>query len=870
MEKFLPKTILKEVLPLFLFFPHGSVKAVLKQFRKSNGFSTFILTLVVCFFVAAKLKPPVAPPTKQVAQVKPAPTPSVELAQLPTPVVPSLSKKAPKVQSKQKRYSKRNSWKKRAYLEAVNHYVKKIREEKLKEIAIQGLEESPLGGVFSVEPFESLTVLDPQFALNSSIPREAPLSIHEGVLVANDFEPIHQAMKELAELPELKEPVVAPSAPKAAEPVLVTEQTDLPSTEEVAVEQAQEKNPEPEVASETRVPTETVVQADSIPQPVVNPEPLTPPTLVTPPAQNLNPLLAAPVDIQSVITQQKEALKSIQQLVAPPPSAPKETNTQPQLHKNPNRSLIPGVEASRTQEIEQLGKVFGKLTFDRRVQNWIESGKGHVELHLRKERSQEPQDSLFIDYQYPSRDFSLDARELEGSYQLVASFFRPDSSVAVAEVTYPKVLDSQTAKEMIVFHVRKEQVEDAIRAVSTKTDRGVVLSGTVFEGGSGDHRDVKPLAGAAIQVVGQSDWGSVQSDKEGNFRIPYVSANSEYLLSVTAPGYYPTEVIVPTFQTTGYVSVHLIPKDKVEVVTRYFTKRPQVADKAVIMGRLFDPASRAPKADQEVVLSGRNGRALYFGALPDRSLRQTTATGLFGFFNVEPAFRSVGKPYGAASELINIKPGSAYYIEMGRGGTKTVRGTLVDPYRQQRLSGLVRVVGSPTQVETNEQGEFEIDAIELSPGIITLEVEAQGYPISWHTLSWSARESKKNHFLYLAESELLHEVRASVAKVSERPHSGVILGGAESRFFENSKSCVYVSLTDSEGLPVSPEQGPFPLHRGEFNPQKPLCLAKQSPGFSYFNLKPGQYILKWKNRKGEVLRSHVTRVGADRTSILIN
>jgi hypothetical protein len=850
------------------------VKAVLKQFRKSNPFSTLILTLVVCFFVAAKFRPPFKPQTKHVTQTPAlssaaqAPTraqlpsvelPSLELPKAAVPVVPPQTKVKPKPKHRKivyRRHSKRNSWTKRAYLQSVNHYVKKIKEEKLQEMTLQGLEEAPQGGVFSVEPFESLTLLDPQFALNSSIPREAPLSIHEGVLVANDFGPIHQAMKELADIPELKESVVAPSAPKAPEPVLVSSQTESDSPAEAV--------PEKEISVNTEVvePAPELTQAET-------PE-VSQPQTIQQPTPSLQPLQASPVDIQAVIAQQKEALKSIQQLVAPSPSTQKEVTTQPAPKRNPNRSLIPGVESSRVQEPEKLGKIFGKLTFDRKVQNWIEVSKGHVELHLRKERSKEPQDSLFIEYQYPSRDFSLDGRDLEGSFELVASFFRPDSSVAVAEVTYPKILESQTAKEMVVFHVRKEQVEDAIRAVSTKTKTGVVLSGTVFEGGSGDHRDVKPLSGAQVSVVGQSDWGPFESDKEGNFRIPFVSANSEYLLSVSAPGYFPTEVIVPTFQTTGYVSVHLIPKDKVEVVTQYFTKRPQGTNKAVIMGRLFDPGSRTPKADQEVVLSGRNGRALYFGALPDKSLRQTTSTGLFGFFNVEPAFRSVGKPTAAASELINIKPGSGYYIEMGRGGTKTVRGTLIDPYRQQRLSGLVRVVGSPTQVETNERGEFEIDSIELSPGIITLEVEAQGYPTSWHTLSWSARESKKNHYLYLAEAELLNEVRTTVARVPEAPHSGAILGGAESRFFEKSKSCVYVSLETSEGQPVSSEQGPFPLHRGDFNPSKPLCLVPQSPGFSYFNLTPGQYILKWKNKKGEVLRSHVTRVGADRTSILIN
>ena len=237
---------------------------------------------------------------------------------------------------------------------------------------------------------------------------------------------------------------------------------------------------------------------------------------------------------------------------------------------------------------------------------------------------------------------------------------------------------------------------------------------------------------------------------------------------------------------------------------------------------------------------------------------------------MDPAFRAVGKAERSAHELLQARPGSAYHVEFGRSGETDLRGRLFDPYRQQAVLGRVKLVGSPLSVDTNELGDFVLPAMDLAPGILTLEVESPGYPNSWHTISWSAREGLKKYTLYLPEEELLTEVRSSVAKVTEIPGRGSLLGGAQPQFFRDLKKCVYVSLENSFGQPSLNSEGPSPLHRGDSNPNKRLCLTKDRPGFSFFNLEPGQYILNWKTPDGSLLRTHVVRVGANRTTILIN
>jgi len=306
-------------------------------------------------------------------------------------------------------------------------------------------------------------------------------------------------------------------------------------------------------------------------------------------------------------------------------------------------------------------------------------------------------------------------------------------------------------------------------------------------------------------------------------------------------------------------------------VTQYFTKRPQAAEKALVFGRLFDPNTREPRADLKASLVGRRGHALYFGALPDTKLTQTTGTGAFAFFNIDPALRSVGREGSPSFHLFSALPGHAYYFESGRAGSKTLKGQLTDPYRNQKVVGVVKVVGSPTQVETNAFGEFEIENIELPPGILTLEVEAEGYPTSWHTLSWNPRSSHQKQILYLPEADLLNESRESIARVGEAPGTASIFGGAEKGFFEDQKGCVLVSLEDDQGRGVSKEKGPYPLYSDpQFESTRKLCLYSSRPGFAFYQLPPGQYLLKWKNSKGKLLRSHVIRVGMDRVSIVVN
>lgn len=850
------------------FFPHGSVKIVLNRLRNKKSANWILITAVICLFVLSKQKSRVASKPQ-----KPAAAPVLAAPELPTLPVVELPEVLPKRiftrQLNPRKVTTKKASTKKVPSQRTARIKKNIRRLKAKELAQlyqkvdQGLAESPQGAVVNVDPFESLANLDPGFSFAVAIPRENPVTLQEGVLAAADLSAYQASLAQYGEAPQLEELPHSKTSEASNAEVAATVSSEDSSDEaplarqtELATESEVETSPEPEVVTE-RVTTQPQ------PQPAE-------PELVRPPQKthSVAPLIAAPSELSSVVSQGKKVLKSIQNTLAPEKkeAAPAVTTQK----KSSNRYLVPGVEPTPTRSTEPVGKLYGKLSYDRDLHHWLETEKGHVELRLQKARSLDPADMIFVEYQFPNRDFSWDGSQVAGEYQLIASIFKASSQEAVAQVVYPQPLNAQSAKQMVVFHLRKRQVMEAIRSAQLQVQAGVVLSGTVFEANTADHQDLKTIPGAEIAVNGFPEWGTFKTNSQGSFRIPQAAAHSEFVLTVSAPEYYPTQVTIPVFQTTGYVSVHLVPKKIVNTITTHFTQRPQTEEKALVWGRLFNANSRAPESNQEIFLSGRRGRALYFGLLPDKNLNATTSTGSFAYFNVEPAFRSLGKRDSTAFDLIQALPGYAYYVELGRTGQHTLKGVVQDPYRQQPVPGQVKVVGSPLSVETDEHGRFEISGIELSPGILTLEIAAEGYPTSWHTLPWSAQERMQVHTFYLPESELVEAARTSVARTLEAPQTGVLLGGADQGFFGDRKQCVYVSLETIQGERVGEEQGPYPLNRADVNPRKPLCLSKYRPGFSYFNLKPNQYVLKWHSAQGELLRTHVTRVGADRVSILVN
>lgn len=267
----------------------------------------------------------------------------------------------------------------------------------------------------------------------------------------------------------------------------------------------------------------------------------------------------------------------------------------------------------------------------------------------------------------------------------------------------------------------------------------------------------------------------------------------------------------------------------------------------------------------------RKGRALYIDALPDIWLPSTTSTGLFGFFNVTPTFRSLLRDSSPVPALLNVRAGAAQYVEFGRGGKSTLSAFLFDHFNKVSPEARVRLVGQPERTYTSDStGKINISDIDLAPGLLTLETEAPGYPSTWHTLAWDPLQRILDKPLFLLSEELVNESAWMIAGVRPDRKKGQVFGGAEASLFDGRTGCATVHLFDDKGKEVPTEKGPFAWGERAEAGKKGVCLTAQDPRYAFYNLESGEYVLRWIDAQKKTFRSHVFYVGVDRVSVVIN
>lgn len=743
----------------------------------------------------------------------------------------------------------------------------------LDEIAYIGFSEIEESPNFAPNVLLSSVQID-ESLLVDAVPLEQRLAIQEGALQENTFSELVEPLKDL----KTQELVVvsAPETAPAPEPELVLNTQAIP-----------EKNPEPKaptvlVAQNEITPTETaetvtepseareaeaateeiqVEQLEEEPLIVQTPASAPTPTTSTPTIATLPRLqpMTASVGSTASVNSQKAATVNTPE---------KNTLVLPTPAPNPNPNPAP----DKTPEMEDLnsGNFKGRIVMDQGMASWMATNNGHAQLYLHREGNKDPQDTIFINYEPGEEDFEFESEGMQGRYHLYASIFSGKETMPVAQIQYPKVISTATYREHILFELKKNELQKGILQETARSpSQSLVLSLTIFEGAPGNYRKSSPVPRAVASIVGHPEFGTFQSDTEGNLRIPNVMPRSEYIIEVAAPGFYPTRQVVPVFDTGAYSAVYLLAKDKVESITRFFTKKEQQEKKALLMGRVYSSKTRAPLKNEELSLTFRRGGAVYFDALPNLSLRSTTETGLFGFYNIEPSFRAIHRASGKHASLLSTLPGFGYYVELGRGGEKAVKGRLLDPFHNQGVEGKVSLLGDDrNKVMTSENGKFAIPSVDLPPGVLTLEIHAENYPTVWQTIPWSPREAEKPRNLFVLEKEMIVESQ-KINRVSQDRNLGMILGGAEPSFFEKGRKCVRVELLDSNGKAVPGHVGPFPI-AGAKNQEKGFCLSQSAPGFAFFNVPSGEYIVKWVDQKRKTFRTHFLRVGVNRASVLVN
>lgn len=526
--------------------------------------------------------------------------------------------------------------------------------------------------------------------------------------------------------------------------------------------------------------------------------------------------------------------------------------------------------------------LMGKFYASESLAKWLEAEKAHIELYLQPVGTHDPQGTRYLSFQYPQQKFRDEAKALRGRYRLVAGIFRrQDIDLPYGEIPYRDEINAATAKTQIKFFADLKDIQVTAQS-SGSHRRHVNVSLSLFEGAAGEYRDPKPLAGVEVQVIGFPEYGTLKTDSEGNLTLASVPNHSQIVLEFRTKGYFRTQRTVPIFGADVHVPIYMISKEKVDLLTRTLVGVRQVAELATVMGRVFDPESRNPLEGEAFEMADQPARAgSYFGLLVDSLLPRTTAQGFYSYFNVAENFRYLSRPESNKRTFrLNVRPGSGYYVELGRGGMSSFRGRLLDPNAAELPEARITLVGD-TKFETftNTDGTFEIPGIDFPSGVIAIDVQAEGYPLTRHTIPWNPRQTASVRDLFMVQSRFIEQSIASSQNSDFGPNPssardgqvGNLIGGAYGGLFEGLRgSCLRVELWSVEGArPVESSYGPFPF-RGSLSPNETLCLTPQRPGFNYLGLPPGEYLLKWKDDAGKVAGARSVHIGMGRDSIAVN
>lgn len=552
---------------------------------------------------------------------------------------------------------------------------------------------------------------------------------------------------------------------------------------------------------------------------------------------------------------------------------------------------------ARKPDDRELGnRVFGvlRVTEDAEIDGmpllkWLGEGRGHIELNALPAGSRNPLDWIRIGKRNPEDEFSIELSRHRGRYRLYATIYKKDvTAPLVPRIPCAAEITADTSASKAICELNHERIESSLNARRNRASRGLVLTGTVFELRPGSAREEVPLPGARVSIPDFPEWKPVTTSSSGNFRFEGVPSNSELLISVEAEGYYRQVELVVTFTDDAYAAVSLVPRAKAAVVTK------QQKGNGLIFGRLFDPETHAPDEGGTVSLSHRKEPPVYFGSLAraidvardpfsiwiakffgafvDLTLRATSDLGLFAFDNLAPSFRLVSRP-GRLPKLVEVLPDTAHYIEFGRAGLKTLKGTLIDLFhKDEALDARVKVVGLKRFQSVDALGNFEIDNVDLPPGIISLEVDASGYPLTRHDVSWNPIQPDRPRHLPLIEKEIVDAAVLAARSRSRAPYHaerGLLVGWLEPTFFPKGVNCVRSELLDMKGNRMDESFGPYPIHMAKTGSRD--CLTPDNPEFLYFNLPEGRYRQRLVTKDGRLLRAHVRYVAGDgRVTLSVN
>jgi len=593
---------------------------------------------------------------------------------------------------------------------------------------------------------------------------------------------------------------------------------------------------------------------EASPKNFLTPSPSTPVT-----TQNSTPQIsAATTQNVSAIPEQRVAKDDKNVLVIPTPG--RAPIAEGQVRVVPPTEDRKAIDPQRTAIEERLQ---GRLELSDKVIDWVEMRDAFIELSLVRVGNLSSQGTLPVNYHFPEQEFNSDPINQKGEFWLQANFYPNNHAEALSlPIFYKEKISAATQNKFIHFSIDEVMLEKAIQGMQAAPSNGVWFTSIFYKVDPGKD---KPNLSAKSQLenrvtqgeisfVGFPKWGSYRIEADGTSRAA-LPARSELLAKVTAPGYYPTYQIIPTFSSAINSYIYLTNEVELDPIIRYFTGQPQakldLLSPGMIFLRTFNPATFEPLGQVPIDISHANSA--------NRLLPATSATGFGGFTNVVPSMRVINRGEEYPVWLTHVPEGSAQYVEYGRGGMRTLVGKVVSLGGEAIGPVRVRLAGDKnkkSETWSDDVGNFRIRSLDFPPGVVTLEIEVPGSAgFVWYNLSYDPAQPESTRKVFVSPS--------SRRLANENENLGVVEGALDTSFFRGN-DCVYVHMIDTSGAPVSREHGPFPLN-ADRDEKNPYCVPRTADARSYLkfvNLRDGEYIYNVESASGKLLRTHVLRVGA--------
>lgn len=284
---------------------------------------------------------------------------------------------------------------------------------------------------------------------------------------------------------------------------------------------------------------------------------------------------------------------------------------------------------------------------------------------------------------------------------------------------------------------------------------------------------VRPVAGAHVQL-GQLPFGTM-SGREGQFKEDSLVEGSTVLAHADRPGHWGTMAFV---NAGASVDLPMFSDQSMRAVVAASTGSDVVDErKSFIWGRVTRNGLPVAGAKVDLMTSENETRPIYFNAmlLPDPTLKETSANGLYAFFPVDPGSHAVQASDGRSITEPTLFPTDEQTVTQANlelAVTQQAKLRVFDAFKTDwPLAAEVSSAGRKRGAMVPREGEKNV-AFTGGDGLLVLDADAGQ---SYDRVRVIATKHDRRIDFPMIQTVWLDGIRGAL-RVNQQPMAGTIVG----------------------------------------------------------------------------------------------